>query len=256
MLRRKMLHSHALSFASPAACAAAVAAGGPILPPPAMPLPTAAATRQLRHRRQIDVQVYARGDGLWEVDAALSDVKTRDAQLADGVRPAGAPIHDMLLRLVVDERLNIVEAGSEARSVPYVGHCDRHQPPRHDGAAAEAADAYARLVGLNLLRGFRQALRERVGGVLGCTHLTELAQVLPTAVVQAFAGEVIDTRGQAEGAGRPFQIDRCHALRSDGAVVRMFYPRWASAPLPTAEPAARAPARPVTFPLSATPLEP
>ena len=185
-----------------------------------MSLPPAAAARQLEHRRQIDVQVFARGDGLWEVDATLSDVKTRDAQLAGGVRRAGDPIHQMRLRLVVDERLDIVAAGSETTAMPYPGQCDEHE------------DAYVRLVGLNLLRGFRQALRERVGGVIGCTHLTELAQVLPTAVVQAFAGEVIDTRG--EGDQRPFQIDRCHALRSDGEVVRLFYPRWVAAAPPTA----------------------
>ena len=52
---------------------------------------------------------------------------------------------------------------------------------------------------------FFQVVGVRVGGVLGCTHITELAQTLPTAVVQAFAGEVIDTRGTAEGAGQPFQ---------------------------------------------------
>ncbi len=183
-------------------------------PQPLMTLPQAAAARQLKHRRQIDVQVFARGNGLWEVDALLVDVKTRDAQLANGQRAAGLPIHEMLLRLVVDERLDIVEAGSETRWMPYTGHCDEH------------GDAYERLVGLNLLRNFRQALRQRVGGVLGCTHITELAQVLPTAVVQAFAGEVIDTRGHGDGASQPFQIDRCHALRGDGEVVRLHYPRW------------------------------
>ena len=179
-----------------------------------MTLPQAAAQRQLKHRRQIDVQVYSRGNGLWEVDALLTDTKTRTAQLTDGPRAAGTPIHEMLLRLVVNQQLEIVEAGSETRWMPYTGTCNEH------------GDAYARLVGLNLLQNFRKALRERVGGVLGCTHITELAQVLPTAVVQAFAGEVIDTRGTDEGASQPFQIDRCHALRSDGEAVRLHYPRW------------------------------
>ncbi|MDE2146922.1 MAG: DUF2889 domain-containing protein [Burkholderiales bacterium] len=197
-----------------------------------MPLPHAAAERQLKHRRQIDVQVYARGNGLWEVDARLSDVKTRDTQMIDGPRPAGTPIHEMLLRLVVDERLTIVEAGSETRWMPYTGTCTEH------------GDAYARLVGLNLMQNFRQALRERVGGVLGCTHLTELAQVLPTAVVQAFVGEVIDARGSTDGARQPFQIDRCHALRADGEVVRQHFPRWWRPPAPAAaEPSAPDPTR-------------
>ena len=177
-----------------------------------MALPPAAPERQLKHRRSINVQIYARGNGLWEVDAEITDVKTRDAKLAGGLRLAGDPIHDMLLRIVVNEQLDIVEAGSETRWMPYPGHCDDHD------------DAYASLVGLNLLKGFRQAVKERLGGVAGCTHITELTQVLPTAVIQAFAGEVIDTR--EDSASRPFQIDSCHALRSDGAAVKIFYPRW------------------------------
>ena len=194
-----------------------------------MPLPPAAPARQLKHRRSIDVEVFSRGDGAWEVDAHLSDVKTRDTQLAEGVRHAGDPIHDMLLRLVVDERLNILEAGSQTRSMPYPGLCDAH------------GDAYARLAGLNLLRGFRHAVKERLGGVLGCTHLTELAQVLPTAVIQGFAGEVIDTRGHAESSAKPFQLDRCHALRADGPAVRAYYPRWYRPPASVAsKPAAAA----------------
>lgn len=179
-----------------------------------MALPSAALNRQLKHRRSIDVQVFARGSGLWDVDAHLLDVKTADVELGGQKRPAGTPVHEMLLRLVVDEAFNVVEAGSETRWMPYPGRCDDH------------GDAYARLVGLNLLKGFRHGVKERLGGVHGCTHLTELCRVLPTAVVQAFAGEVIDTHAEGPAGEPPFQIDHCHALRADGAVVKMFYPRW------------------------------
>lgn len=179
-----------------------------------MALPPAAPSRQLKHRRSIDVQVYARGNHLWELDAQLVDTKTRDVTLGGESRTAGTPIHEMRLRLVVDEAFNILEAGSETRWMPYPGQCDEH------------GDAYGRLVGLNLMRGFRQAVRERLGGVLACTHLSELCQVLPTALVQAFAGEVLNTREDSAGHEPPFQIDRCHALRSDGPVVQHFYPRW------------------------------
>jgi Protein of unknown function (DUF2889) len=195
-----------------------------------MALPTAAPERQLKHRRSIDVQVFARGNGLWEVDARITDVKTRDAILANQVRRAGDPIHDMLLRIVVDEQCNILDAGSLSNSMPYVGRCDDH------------GDAYRQLIGLNLLKSFRRELMSRLGGARGCTHLTELAQVLPTAVVQAFAGEVLDTDGQDPDAQQPFQIDRCHALRADGAVVQEFYPRWYRRPDPSSPGRATQPA--------------
>jgi hypothetical protein len=183
-----------------------------------MALPTAASDRQLKHRRSIDVQVYSRGNGLWEVDAHITDRRPDATRLATGWLPAGQPIHDMLLRLVVDERFNVVEAGAETRAMPYPGECNSF------------GNAYGRLVGLNLMQGFRRAVKERLGGVKGCTHLTELSQVLPTAVVQAFAGEVLDTRGDGIDSPQPFQIDRCHALRADGPAVKTYYPRWYRSP--------------------------
>jgi Protein of unknown function (DUF2889) len=179
-----------------------------------MSLLTPSAERRLLHRRVLDVQVYARDDGLYEVEAALTDTKTRDIPMAGGTRHAGEPIHDMLLQLVVDTQLTIHAARSHTRWMPYPGACDQH------------GNAYERLVGLNLLKGFRLGVKERLAGIKGCTHLTELCQVLPTAVIQAFAGLVIDTR-EGDGSGNPpFQIDKCHALRSDGAVVLSHYPRW------------------------------
>ena len=72
--------------------------------------PQAASERQLKHRRSIDLAVYAREDGLWEVDARLIDTKTRDYPLAGGVRPAGDPVHDMTLSLVIDTQMNILAA--------------------------------------------------------------------------------------------------------------------------------------------------
>ena len=183
-----------------------------------MALPTAASDRQPKHRRSIDVQIYARGNGLWEVDARITDVRSLDTQLATGLLQAGEPIHDMLLRLVVDEGFNVIEAGAQTLAMPYPGECNRY------------GDIYGRLVGLNLMRGFRHAVKERLGGVQGCTPLTELTQVLPTAVVQAFAGEVLDTRGDDADSTQPFQIDRCHALRADSPAVKKYYPRWYRAP--------------------------
>lgn len=186
-----------------------------------MPLPPAAPDRQPKHTRRVELQVYARPDGLWEIDARLTDTKTRDWQLASGLRPAGTPVHDMLLRLVVDTRFNVIEAGSRSDWMPYPGECNRYTD--------DAADVYGRLVGLNLMRGFGHAVKQRLGGVQGCTHLTELTRLLPTAMVQAFAGEAIDVQegSTADTDQQPFQIDRCHALRSDRAVVLAHYPRWA-----------------------------
>ncbi|MBL8275392.1 MAG: DUF2889 domain-containing protein [Pelomonas sp.] len=179
-----------------------------------MPAAHPSVSRRLLHRRAFDVQVFARDDGQFDVEAGLTDTKTHEVPLAGEARQAGDPIHEMRLLLTVDAQLTITAATSQTLWMPYAGACDAH------------GNAYARLVGLNLMKGFRQAVQERLGGTRGCTHLTELCQVLPTAVIQAMAGSVIDTR-EGDGDGNPpFQLDRCHALRRDGPTVAKFYPRW------------------------------
>lgn len=182
-----------------------------------MPLSTPVSRRALRHSRVIDVQAYLRDDGLWDIDARMTDIKSYDATLASGPRAAGVPLHDLHLRITVDQDLTIVEAQAASEAVPYPGFCNTIGP------------AYQLLVGLNLLNNFRHEVKQRLGGIAGCTHLTELAQVLPTATIQAFAGDVWSTRdGQQTDAGHepPFQLDKCHALRTDGAAVAQYYPRW------------------------------
>lgn len=183
-----------------------------------MPLPNSPVRREKKHTRAIRIDAYAREDGLWDIDANISDVKTRDVHAAAGVRPAGEPIHDLWLRLTIDTGMQIVDVAAVSDSTPYPGHCDTIGPD------------YRKLIGLNLMKGFRHEVKARLGGIAGCTHITELSQILPTAAVQAFAGEVIPVRGEAGEDGqaiKPFQLDRCHALRTDGAAVAKFYPRWA-----------------------------
>ena len=63
----------------------------------------------------------------------------------------------------------------------------------------------------------------------GDRHITELAGILPTAAIQAFAGDVLPTGDTGSGTDMtqvPFQLDRCHALRRDGPAVEKYYPRW------------------------------
>ena len=169
------------------------------------------------------LDAYARDDGLWDLEARISDVKPRETLLATGILPANSPIHDMWLRITVDLNLTIMAAEAVSDAVPYAGYCDTIAP------------VYQRLVGLNLMKGFRKAVKERLGAVSGCTHLTELTQILPTAGMQAFAGDVFPTRDlpsgdDDDGEHKPFQLDKCHALRTDGPVVALYYPRWVAKP--------------------------
>ena len=183
-----------------------------------MPLSPSLVQRVSKHTRTINIEAFARDDGLWDLDAQITDTKTRDSSLASGVRFAGSPIHELNLRITIDTDMTIVDAEAVSDAVPYPGFCNTIGPD------------YKKLVGLNLLRQFRFGVNDRLAGMKGCTHITELAQLLPTAAIQAFAGDVIDTRDGADDTNfteKPFQLDRCHALRVDGLAVAQYYPRWA-----------------------------
>ena len=125
---------------------------------------------------------------MWDIEACLTDQKPRDVALASGVRPNGLPIHELWLRITIDRKLTVVDAEASSDWVPYPGLCEAANP------------AYRALIGLNLLNNFRRDTRRLLAGTAGCTHLTELCAVLPTAAIQAFAGDVWNARGGANGS--------------------------------------------------------
>jgi hypothetical protein len=176
-----------------------------------MPLPVTEVERELTHTRRVRYEGYKRADGLWDIEAHLTDVKNHDYRLKTGVRRAGQPVHEMWLRITIDRGLTIRDAVAASDAVPYPGGCETIAP------------AYKRLVGLSLVKDFRRKTRELLGGVRGCTHLTEMLAGLPTAAIQTFAGETSEER---EDGSRPFQLDQCHALETSTQTVKQWYPKW------------------------------
>lgn len=183
-----------------------------------MPLPESAVPRTLRHTRKLAAQAFERSDGLWDLDCVLTDAKTRPVPIANATLEPNAHLHELWLRITINKTLTIVDACASSDAVPYPGVCNTISP------------AYEVLKGLNLFKGFRNAVRERLSGTAGCSHLTELCNFLPTAAIQAFAGDVWNNlEGETNPAGelqRPFQLDKCHALAVDSEAVKIFYPRW------------------------------
>jgi hypothetical protein len=175
-----------------------------------MPLPPSPTPRRRLHRRCITYEGYLRDDGLFDVDAHLVDAKDHDFVLFTGVRPAREAVHDMWARVTIDRAFVIRAIDVSTDAMPYPDACDRIEP------------VYAKLVGANLVQGFRKRLHDDMGGVRGCTHVTELLGALPSAAVQMFAG----LRREDEGEHKPFQLDHCHALETTTDTVRRYYPRW------------------------------
>ena len=165
--------------------------------------------REALHTRRIELRGYKRADGLYDIEGHLVDTKPFDFKLAAGMRPADTPIHDMWLRITVDRELTIVDAAAATDAMPYVGDCDTITP------------AYRKLIGLAIRPGYNQRVKELLGGVRGCTHITELAVAVATAAFQTMAGQRLRPADQ-----KPFQLDKCHALASTARAVAKHYPKW------------------------------
>lgn len=177
-----------------------------------MPLSSPSTPRQRMHTRELRYEGFKREDGAYEIEARITDVKDGEYTLASGVRRGGDPVHDMSVRVTFNPDFVITDVEACSDWVPYPGGCDTIGP------------AYKRLVGVSLMQGFRNALRERLGGIEGCTHISEMLGGLPTAAIQMRAGEVRETEGS--NGNKPFQLDRCHALATTAETVRRYYPRW------------------------------
>jgi hypothetical protein len=187
-----------------------------------MPL-SPAAPREHIHTRSIDCRGYRRADGLWDIDGHLTDTKTYGfSNHFRGELPPGAPVHDMWLRLTVDDKLVIhaVEAATEAG--PY-------------DVCPSIAPNFQRLVGPRIYPGFHKQVRDRLGGVQGCTHLVDLLGPLATTAYQtvfpyrAREDEERVARGEIAPRSlgrRPKLVDSSHAFASDGEVAKRYWPAF------------------------------
>lgn len=174
-----------------------------------MPLPPPECPRVTAHQRHIRIEGFLREDGLWDVEGHLTDTLARDVVVGGQPRSAGEFMHAMSLRLTVDAQARIHAAVAVSDAHPYAGVCGTITP------------AYERLVGLRVGPGFRRQVRALLPPAGGCAHLTELVLAMGTGVLQTLAGSA-----PRDPDSRPIGIDGCHALMSDGVVVRTYFSRW------------------------------
>ncbi len=200
-----------------------------------MPL-SAPVGREKQHTRSIEINGYRRGDGLYDIEAHLTDVKSFGQTNYDrGFIAAGEPIHGMWLRLTIDETMAIV--GSEAVSdhTPYV-------------MCPTAAPNFSRLVGMRNKAGFLREANHAVGGTVGCTHLRELLQQMATTAFQTVSPARVRKEMRAEGAepkpgsdavdaritekmgGPPKILNTCVAYSAAGPLVKRRWPQLYTGP--------------------------
>ena len=181
----------------------------PSIPPPDW--------RKPLHYRYIATSGFARSDGLFDIEGHLQDISPDGTNLFFRTVPAGAPIHDLRIVLTIDRELVIRDARARIDDGPTI-YC------------AEIEGAYAALRGMRIGPGFKREVKTRLGGVQGCTHLTELVGVLATTAMQTIFALMRTercSRQPTEESGpmpRPALVDSCHTHRIDGEAVKVLWP--------------------------------
>ena len=178
-----------------------------------MPLPPSVPRDEI-HRRRIELRGYRRGDGLYDIEARMVDTKTSDLTLPEGrVVPAGEALHDMAIRMVVDEDLNVIDIVASTDASPF-------------GICTEATGTLQSMKGLRIAAGWSAAVRERLAGRIGCTHLTELLAPLATVAFQTLSQVRNAGPASVDATGRPRKIDTCYAYASNREIVQRRWPEF------------------------------
>lgn len=183
-----------------------------------MPLPTPQPRTPLHHR-QVSYNGYLRDDGLWDIEAQMTDTKAYAMTSSEkGAMPAGAPIHDMFIRVTVDDTLTIREISAVMESRPY-------------SECSQAQDPMQKMIGVTMGPGWRHAIEKAVGGIQGCTHLRELLYNMATAAYQTIPvyqahREQRLTIPPSDDGQPPRHLGKCLAWDFNGPVVRRNYPMF------------------------------
>jgi hypothetical protein len=174
--------------------------------------------REQLHTRSITYQGFKRDDGLWDIEGHLTDTKTYTIsnKWRDKIA-VGEPLHEMSIRVTIDDDFLIKDVEAKTENSPFE-------------MCPEITPNYKSLIGIVMGAGWRQSIRQKVGGVAGCTHITELLFPMATVAIQTIGPFKTNAsknkiKPQNESSSkRPFVLNTCHAWSTDSIVVKEHEP--------------------------------
>ena len=173
--------------------------------------------RKLLHNRNISLKGYLRDDELFEIEAELIDTKNYDFQNHDrGTIKKNEPIHQMKIKLVLDENLFVLDAEAKTENSPY-------------SVCKNANSNFRKIIGLQIKSGWRRETAKLISGTNGCTHITELLSSVATAAFQTIYPYKSKQKNENQtnvSQKRPLLLGTCHAFSTKSEVVKRLWPKW------------------------------
>ncbi|WP_074171473.1 DUF2889 domain-containing protein [Caballeronia temeraria] len=172
-------------------------------------------TRDELHHRRIDMRGYRRSDGLFEVEAILTDRKSHNFTPASGGKTVspGQPLHNMGVCLVFDAEMTVREAHTFIADAPY-------------DTCVGGGENFRSLEGLRIASGWTGEVKRRLVGARSCAHLRELLIPLATTAIQTMIALRVNDPEPVDEHGRPMKINSCFAYSDAGEIVARRWPQY------------------------------
>ena len=164
--------------------------------------------KKLVHTRKIEINTFDLDDHRVLVEGELED--TRRPPSVEESETGPFLVHHLIARIWVQgPDLTISAVDAEMKRIP------RQECP-------DVLPAVQKLVGVKIITGFTQKVKDLIGNVRGCSHLTNLFLTLGPVAVQGYWAAYGRKPG-ARSLDNPAisrVINSCHVWRKDGPLVQ------------------------------------
>ncbi|MEW6184912.1 MAG: DUF2889 domain-containing protein [Thermodesulfobacteriota bacterium] len=167
------------------------------------------------HERKIDIHTYPLENDQVIVEGWLRDERMVPGRTRDGKpRPPGV-VHWMCVRLLLGGRpITILEAEAEMPTIP-------------NPLCPTVADSVKKIIGLSIVAGFSEQVRQKLYGVEGCSHLMHLILAMGPAGLHGYwadQGQKTTNlpRSLEETPNLEYLINSCRLWREDGPLIKQL----------------------------------
>ena len=163
------------------------------------------------HTRNIKISTFESSQGGIIVEGELIDDRLKSGYSPTGEERPPQIVHHMKIRMWLDgQPLSIKEIEAEMPGIPH----------KECGETRKSLD---RIKGMSIVTGFTMRIKDILGGVNGCAHLTSLLTSMAPAAIQGYwahySRKPVDKDLSSDLMGQ-FLADTCWVWRKEGPLFK------------------------------------
>jgi hypothetical protein len=159
---------------------------------------------------------HRRDDGLFDIECTLVDTKGMDVPLlgVSRVVKAGESMHDMAIRMRVNDDLVVIDIEASSDATPYA-------------ICPEAVSSLQTVKGMKIGAGWTYAIKRQLVGAASCTHLAEMLIAMGTAAYQTVVPYNRLHGRETPGFTLEKKVNSCYAYAAERPLIQQITARVA-----------------------------